>query len=228
MKLTFSKIIKPFAFLLLGLLLLSFARAVEAPWSYVLLFAGFAMLFVAHIIAPSRRRSASTMEEWEEAGRRKNCALSIEELAKLDDDELVFAVADRMRARVDRFGEGARGLEWLSEPQRLFCALYWLENEVYQEGFFSFFTHESRMVAPWVSEYMETVGAIEHKRLYDTFVSEHGLDLNDLSCLEAGSEAEQEEKQALYHFAELDNAFWELTVLDELLAKYIRAHISEF
>ena len=130
-----------------------------------------------------------------------------------------------MRERADSFGEGARGIEWLSEPQRLFCTLYWLEN---QEGFFSFFTQESRMVAPWVSADLETVGAHEHKRLYDEFVATHHLDLSDLSCFDAESEEELAKKRALYPFDALDTAFWDLTVLDEYLAKYIRANITAF
>lgn len=167
-------------------------------------------------------------EPWEVTYRRRCCEKSTKELAKLDDDKLMFTVEERVQARIDSFGEGIRGMEWLNESQHLFYAIYLLESEVYENGLCAFFAHESRAVAPLVSEYMEKIGAHEHKRLYDAFVAKHHIDLNDLSAFDIASDGALEEERKRLPYAEFEEPFCELELLHDHLVKYVRAHLEDF
>ena len=84
------------------------------------------------------------------------------------------------------------------------------------------------MVAPLVSEYMGIIGAADHKKLYDDFISKYGIDLNNLSSFDIEQAAEFEEQNQRYPFDEYDDAFYDMEPLEIYLKKFIRENIQDF
>ena len=158
----------------------------------------------------------------------QSLSLSSEELTALSDDDLLFAVIARTEKKVDEFADLEKGVNSLNQPQKVFYSLNWLESEVNNGGLCQLFVNSSRLVAPLVSEYLETVGAAEHKKLYDEFVEKNKIDLTDLSFFDIDEVDEFEEKTKVYPFDEYDDAFYNTEPIETYLKKYIREHISDF
>ena len=110
--------------------------------------------------------------------------MSVDELRALSDEELFYAVMVRTERKVDGFEDWEEGVNSLNFQQKVFYSVNWLEIEVNNGGLCQFFVNSSRMVAPFVSEYMAVIGADEHKRLYDDFVQQNGIDLCELSSFD--------------------------------------------
>ena len=167
------------------------------------------------------------MAEFEE--KQKNAlSLSIEDLSALPDDDLFLAVIARTENKVDGFDDWEKGVNSLNQSQKVFYSLNWLETEVNNGGLCQFFVNSSRIVAPLVSGYLKTVGAEEHKKLYDTFVEKHRIDLMDLSFFDIEKVEEFADKAQSYPFDEYDDAFYSMEPIETYLKKYIRDHIEDF
>ena len=151
-----------------------------------------------------------------------------EELSALSDDELFEAVTARTESKVDSFDEWEDGVNALNTSQKIFYSVNWLEMEVNNGGLCQFFVNSSRMVAPFVSEHMRIIGAVDHKKLYDDFISKYGIDLNDLSSFDIYEAAEFEEQHQRYPFDEYDDAFYDMEPLETYLKKFIRENIKDF
>ena len=154
--------------------------------------------------------------------------MSTEELSQLSDDELFDAVWTRTEKAVSTKDDLLEGFNSLSEEQRIFYALYYLEMEVNNGGLCQFFVNPSRIVAPFVSEYMEIIGAKEHKELYDTFIEKHQIDISDLSSFDTETIDEFQNQYERYPFDEYDDAFYELEPLQNHLIEFIKGHIEKF
>ena len=155
-------------------------------------------------------------------------AMSLEDLSALSDDELFHAIVSRTENKVGSFADWADGVNSLNSSQKIFYSLNWLEMEVNNGGLCQFFVNSSRMVAPLVSEYMGIVGANEHKKLYDDFVTENGIDLSDLSDFDIEKVEEYEEKTQKYPFDEYDAVFYDIEPLETYLKKFIRNNLADF
>lgn len=163
--------------------------------------------------------------------RQRYVQMTTEELKALPDHELVTAVQERAERHVDSFGmehvEQRAGYLDLSEPQRTAYTLYWYESEVCNGGLCQFFVNSSRMVAPYVSRALSAVGAEEHQKLFDDFVSEHEIDLDDLSSFAGEDEETFEAQYDRYTFEAFDNAFYEMEPLERYVIDYLKAHMDE-
>ncbi len=155
-------------------------------------------------------------------------AMSAEELALLSDDDLFEAITLRTESKVDSFEEWSDGVNSLNSSQKIFYSLNWLEIEVNNGGLCQFFVNSSRMVAPFVSEYMGIIGAVDHKKLFDGFISKNGIDLKDLSSFDVDDAEEFEGQYERYPFDEYDDAFYELEPIETFLKKFIREHLEDF
>lgn len=157
--------------------------------------------------------------------------MTMEELKALPENELVMAVQVRAERHVDGFGmervEQRAGYLDLSEAQRTAYTLYWYESEVCNGGLCQFFVNSSRMVAPYVSQSLNAVGAEEHQKLFDDFVSKHEIDLDDLSSFDSEDQETFEAQYDRYPFEEFDNAFYELETLERYVIDYLKAHMDE-
>ena len=156
-------------------------------------------------------------------------AMTTDELAALDDEELFEAVNVRTENKVDNFEELTDGFNALNTSQKVFYALKWLEMEVTNGGLCQFFVNSSREAAPYVSECLAAVGAEKHRALFDEFVQNNAIDLSDLSSFMIFWSKRSYIKQTKrYDFDAFDNQYYELPALQELITAYIRANIAEF
>lgn len=156
--------------------------------------------------------------------------MSTEDLSALSDDELYEAVIFRIDSKVNEYDDIEEGINSLSYTQKVFYSVSYLEMEVNNGGLCQFFVNSSRYVAPYVSEYMGVIGAIDHKKLYDGFVIRHTIDLDGISSVKE-SDRPTDYYYSLYKkypFSEYDDAFVKLIPLKEYLVKYIRENLNEF
>ena len=127
-----------------------------------------------------RKNLAKELEAIQEREARYP-AMTTDELAALDDEELFEAVNVRTENKVDSFEELTEGFHSLNDSQKVFYALNWLEMEVNNGGLCQFFVNSSRVAAPFVSEYMGVVGADAHKKLFDEFIQKNNINVTELS-----------------------------------------------
>lgn len=155
-------------------------------------------------------------------------ALTREELKELSDDELLFAAVARCEHKVDSARTVKDGFNTLNGSERVLYALNYLEMEVNNGGLCQFFVNSSRAVAPFVSEYMGIVGAKEHKKLFDGFIRDNGIDLTSLDSFDVEDADEFEEQNERYPFDDYDDKFYELEPIEGYLKSFVRQNISDF
>ena len=155
-------------------------------------------------------------------------SMTTEELAALSDDELYEALIFRTEEAVWHFDDVQTGFRALNESQKVFYAVSNLEMEVNNGGLCQFFANSSQVCAPFVLQALERIGAEEHQKLLDDFVTKYGIDLNDLSSFETDSVEEFLELYERYPFDEYDYAFYALEPLQQPLVAFARAHLADF
>jgi len=79
-------------------------------------------------------------------------------------------------------------------------------------------------VATYLSESLGSIGAIEHKKLFDYFIAKNQIDLFDLSSFDSD---EDESESRLDTFDAFDEVFYDLGPLEKFLIPYIRQYITE-
>ena len=154
--------------------------------------------------------------------------MSQDDMNKLPDDELLKAVLARTEHKVDSFENPEDGFRSLNDSQRVLYSVNYLETEVNNGGLCQFFVNSSRMVAPYISEYMSIIGADDHQKLYDDFVSKNNIDLTDLSSFNIDDVDEFEDQNKRYPFEEYDNAFYEMEPLETYFKKYVKDNLKDF
>lgn len=154
-------------------------------------------------------------------------AMSAEDFSALPDEDLFFAALIRTEHKIN-YEAQEESFADLSQPQKVLYALNSLESEVNNGGLCQFFVNSSRMMAPYISEYMGIIGADAHKQLFDGFIQANGIDVYDLSSFQIHRTADFEKQTKRYPFDEYDDAFYALPSLEEPLTAYIKANISSF
>ena len=109
----------------------------------------------------------------------------------------------------------------LDDNEKVFFVLYIFNLEIQNGGLCQFFVNSSRAYATLISQYLEIIGALEHKKLYDDFVEENNINLEDLSFFDMDDLSEYEEKANSYPFDRFDDAFCGLTDIEELLEEFM-------
>lgn len=170
-----------------------------------------------------RKALKKSIEEFEKQNA-VYLTLTTEGLKELPEEELFSAVWARTYKRVDELED----FRALPEKQRIFYAVNLLEAEVNNGGLCQFFVNSSREVAPYISEYLGVIGAMEHKELFDNFIEENQIDVNDLTSFICEDVEEFSEQTERYPFDDYDDAFYELEPLEEYLTSFIKNNIDEF
>ena len=155
-------------------------------------------------------------------------SMSNEDMASLSDDELFEAVLSRTEHKVDSFDEWEEGVNSLNNSQKIFYSINWLEVEVNNGGLCQFFVNSSRMVAPYISEYMSIIGANDHKELFDSFITNNNIDLSNLSSFDIDDVDEYEKQTERYPFDDYDDAFFDMEPLEVYLKKFAREYLKDF
>lgn len=151
--------------------------------------------------------------------------MTLEDARKLDEYELVECVFCRLDA------EDAEELAALPEPQRVMYTVLWYQAEVNNGGLCQYFVNSSSMTAPYLEDALSTIGADAHLELFHRFVTENGIDVNDLDSFHIDSEDQFEEQLARYPYETFEEGYYDLErygCLDELCSAYIQAHMEDF
>ena len=154
-------------------------------------------------------------------------AMTAEALSALPDEDLYFAAMIRTERKIN-YESMEESFAALSQPQKVLYVLSTLESEVNNGGLCQFFVNSSRMMAPYVSESLEIIGAAAHKQLFDGFIQTNGINVSDLSSFRIHRTADFEKQAKRYPFDEYDDAFYALPSLEEPLTAYIKANLSHF
>ncbi|MBO4423042.1 MAG: DUF4375 domain-containing protein [Clostridia bacterium] len=164
----------------------------------------------------------------EKRNQKRFLEMSSDELKSLSGHELFSAVLCRTESKVDKYENIIDGVKALNGTERVFYVTSYYEMEVNNGGLCQFFVNSSREIAPELSECLGIIGASEHKNLFDSFVSDNGIDVSDLSSFMIDDSAEFEAQTKRYPFDDFDNAFYKLEPIQDRLIPYIKDHISEF
>jgi len=151
-----------------------------------------------------------------------------QDLSAMTDEDLIMHISERLWSAVFSDADAQVGFAGLTEHQKVVFALNYLDMEVANGGLCQFFANDGGLVAPYIREYLKTVGAEEHRALFDGFTGKYGIDVNDLSEFSFTTIEEFVELYALYPFDEFDDAYYELPPLSSYLAPVVRENPDEF
>lgn len=149
--------------------------------------------------------------------------LTTEELTKLDDMKLYKAISIRIDNKNSIF---------YSEEEKVVYQTMKYDNEVNNGGLCQFFTNSSAKVAPYISNNLKILKAKEYKKLFDNFIKDNKIDVNDFSSFKILStdniQEKYEENPNKYTFDEFDKEFYKLTPLQTTITEYIKQNIEKF
>lgn len=146
----------------------------------------------------------------------------------MTDEDLIMHVSERLWATVFSDADAQVGFAGLTEHQKVVFALNYLDMEVANGGLCQFFANDRGLVAPYISEYLKSVGAEEHQALFDGFLSKYSIDVHDLSAFYFTTIEDFVELYDLYPFDEFDDAYYQLPPLSSYLAPLVRENLDEF
>ena len=152
----------------------------------------------------------------------------VSDLLNPSDNALFEEVLSRTEEKVDQFDDYTEGIRTLPHAVQVFYVTTLYEMEVNNGGLCQFFVNSSREFAPVLAGYLGEIGASEHKALFEAFVHDNDIDVNDLSSFIIDELDGFETQAKRYPFDDFDDAFYAMKPIEELIVPYIRAHIEEF
>lgn len=115
----------------------------------------------------------------------------------------------------------------VTDEQKFVYSLNKFEAEVNNGGLCQFFVNSSSECAPYISDALATVGAIGLKMLFDNFISENSIDVNDLSSFKISNIDEYEAQTERFDFDGFDDKFYEDENLHQQIIDYARKHVEQ-
>ena len=115
----------------------------------------------------------------------------------------------------------------LTDEQKIVYSLNKFEAEVNNGGLCQFFVNSSSKCAPYISDALAAVGAIGLKMLFDNFISENSIDVNDLSSFKISNIDEYEAQTERFDFDGFDDKFYEDENLHQQIIDYARKHVEQ-
>lgn len=167
---------------------------------------------------------AAILEEEE----RRWLALDREELAALEDAELLRAAWARICAVADASDDEIERLSLLNEAQKTIYVVYNYECEVNNGGLCQYFVNDCRLSAPLLADSLEALGETEHKAHFEAFVRDNAIDLRCLESFAIDSAKQFARLEKQYPFEAFDGAFYEMPSLGACMSSYIRENIQLF
>ncbi len=157
-----------------------------------------------------------------------NKALRGEALLTLSDDDLFETVHLQNIDIAEESEDDEKELEQFTGARRTVYVLGLFDSEIQNGGLCQFFVNSSRAVAPYVSEELKRVGAIEHLNLFEEFVKENNINLSDLESFKVFSIRGFKRQTKRFDFDSFDDKYYELPPLQDKLVAFIKEHITEF
>lgn len=160
--------------------------------------------------------------------------MSSEEMLSLSDSRLADVIGMRIEQEEELFyeneqNEGRAFMSVLTEAQYIFAAVSAFAMEINGGGLSQFFTGGNYRFAPFVSEGLKEIGAVEIKKLFDDAMEKRGI---DVEAVIDGARADEEaylEMIRQYDFEDFDEAVSrskEKESLEKLLIEYSRKNIE--
>ena len=115
----------------------------------------------------------------------------------------------------------------LTDEQKIVYSLNKFEAEVNNGGLCQFFVNSSSECAPYISKALAAVGAIEIKTLFDNFINENNIDVNDLSSFKISNIDEYEAQTERFDFDGFDDRFYQDENFHQQIIDYSRKHIEQ-
>lgn len=148
--------------------------------------------------------------------------MDLKDLMALEDEELYDAVQCVCSDAVVEIADPG-----LTEAQVLVYSLMQLEMEVNNGGLCQFFVNSSGECAPYISNALDAIGACKMKSLFDRFILENHIDVNDLSSFKIESIEEYEAQTERFDFDSFDDAFYEDEDFHQQLIDYARKNLAQ-
>ena len=209
-------------------------------WSDICTYVGLGILglylFLCLLHAALMGRFAKLMDSPEfqteleriEAEEDDHAQLHGEDLLVLSNEELFEAVYAQNMAICEEAGETEDETALFTGARRTVFVLNIFDAEVQNGGLCQFFVNSSRIAAPYVSKALAAVGAEEHRKLFDTFIETNHIDVRDLDSFRIFGIRGFKRQHKRYDFDAFDDRYYELDPLEDPVANYIRANITEF
>lgn len=115
----------------------------------------------------------------------------------------------------------------INEEQKFVYSLINFEAEVNNGGLCQFFVNSSSECAPYISKALDAIGATELKSLFDKFIKDNNIDVNDLSSFKISSVDEFEAQTERFDFDSFDDKFYEDDKFHNLIISYARKNIEQ-
>lgn len=180
----------------------------------------------AGLVAEGNELSTLIEEKMQEAEAREK--LHGEELLSLSNEELYATIYDQNITICEEAEDTKDELALFSGARRTVYIVNTFDAEVQNGGLCQFFVNSSRCLAPYVSEALAAIGADAHKKLYDDFIATNHIDVTDLDSFIVTGVRGYKKQTKRYDFDAFDDRYYELEDLQDTIANYIRANITEF
>ena len=115
----------------------------------------------------------------------------------------------------------------LTQEQIIVYSLCRFEAEVNNGGLCQFFVNYSSECAPFISKALEAIGAADLKDLFDKFIEENNIDVNDLSSFKVESIDEFIEQTKRCDFDSFDNQFYSDENFHQQIIDYSKNYIEQ-
>lgn len=163
---------------------------------------------------------------------KRYISLTSEELKQLPEEELLDAVLARVDIKTEKLEAEHESfptaISLLSEKERSVYCVNYLDCEVNNGGLCQFFANSSGVTAPFIANSLGTIGALEHKELFEAFVNKYGIDTNDLSSFKSDDVEAFLAQYKRFPFDEYDNAFYKMKPLRDYLVEFVKENIDAF
>ncbi len=169
------------------------------------------------------------------------CGMDQKKLLKLNDKELVTAVHIRKEEKAVKQLKANIRYDDIrnqrSEPEKTADTIYYFYSSVIEHpkleldelGMYYFLAGYTReYYVPYLSESLRKIKANEYKLVFDEFIIENNIDVNDLSEFPKETDSAYYKQAEMYDFSATDEKLRGMTGLIECLARYIRENISCF
>ena len=169
------------------------------------------------------------------------CSLNQKKLIKLSDKELVKAV--HIRKEIEAVKQMKANVSYdeirrqRSDPEMTVDAVYYFYSSVIEHpkldidelGMYYFLAGYTReYYVPYLSGSLTKIKADEYKAVFDDFIRDNNIDVNDLSQFPKEVDSDFYKRAKDYDFSATDEKLRGMTGIIELLAQYIRENIACF
>ncbi len=148
-------------------------------------------------------------------------AMSEAEWLRLDDEAFFDALIDVCEDAV--YDINAKDI---TDEQKTVYSLINFEIEVNNGGLCQFFVNSSRECAPYVSIALDTIGCTDLKEIYDKFINENNIDVNNLNSFIISDVSDYEKQTERFDFDSFDDEFYENETLHGLIINYAKKNLN--